>query len=175
MPTVKPQELKSIKTLELQPDKMSSKIQLIIAMDLAGYNGNAIAEAVDLCISRVSIIRNSPLYLQERERKWAELQSQVVDKKSDKIVAGDPVENKIKDLALRAVGKYETLLGEAKSEFVQKATADSILDRAGYKAKTDKTVVSVEVTEKMADRFERVLGRSTEGSVTRTTTVTKES
>jgi hypothetical protein len=58
-----------------------------------------------------------------------------------------------------AVKKYEALL-EGKSEFVQKSTADSILDRSGYKAKTDKTIVSVEVTEKMADRFERVLTRS---------------
>ena len=160
MPIVKPQELKSLKTIELQPDKMSSKIQLIIAMDIAGYSGNAIADAIDLCVSRVSIIRNSPLYLQERERKWTELQAQVIDKKTDKIVAGDPVESKIKDLAMAAVGKYETLLSGAKSEFVMKATADSILDRAGYKAKTDKTVVSVEVTERMADRFERVLKRT---------------
>jgi hypothetical protein len=174
MPLVKPQDLKSLKTIELQPDKMSSKIQLIIAMDIAGYTGNQIAEAVDLCVSRVSIIRNSPLYKQERDNQWTKLQSEVINKKTDKIVAGDPVENRIKDLAMAAVGKYEGLLTGAKSEFVQKATADSILDRAGYKAKTDKTVVSVEVTEKMADRFERVLGRSAEGSVTRTTTVTKE-
>ena len=163
MPLVKPQELKSLKTIELQPDKMSSKIQLIIAMDIAGYNGNAISDAVDLCVSRISIIRNSPLYMQERERKWAELQSQVIDKKSDKIVVGDPVENRIKELAMRAVQKYEGLLGEAKSEFVQKSVADSILDRAGYRVKTDRTIVSVEVTDKMADRFERVLNRSVNG------------
>lgn len=159
MPLVKPHDLKAISSLNLEPDKMSSKIQLIIAMDIAGYNGNQIAENLGMCVSRVSIIRNSPLYVQERERKWGELQSQVIGKKSDEIVAGDPVENKIKSLAMTAVGKYEELLGGAKSEFVQKAAADSILDRAGYKAKTDKTVVSVEVTEKMADRFERVLRR----------------
>lgn len=157
MPIVKPQELKSLKTIELQPEKMSSRIQLIISMDIAGYNGNQIADAIGLSANRVSIIRNSPLYLQERKTKWHQLQEQVIDKKSDKIVAGDPVENKIKELALRAVNKYEHLLDGAKSEFVTKATADSILDRAGYKAKTDKTIVSVEVTEKMADRFERAL------------------
>lgn len=141
-------------------------------MDIAGYTGNQIAEAVDLCISRVSIIRNSPLYKQERDTQWTKLQSEVIDKKTDKIVAGDPVENKIKDLAMAAVQKYGTLLEGAKSEFVQKATADSILDRAGYKAKTDKTVVSVEVTEKMSERFERALRYSDNPMVK--TTITKE-
>jgi len=159
MPTVKPQELKAISTIDLQPDKMSSKIQLIIAMDIAGFSGNSISEATGLCVSRVSIIRNSPMYMQERERKWNDLSSQVIDKKSGLIAAGDPVEARLKKLAMVAVEKYAVLL-DGKSEFVQKSTADSILDRSGYKAKTDKTIVSVEVTEKMADRFERVLTRS---------------
>jgi len=175
MPEVKSQEEKAKSTIALQPEKMSSKIQLIIAMDLAGFKGNSIAEAVGLTPARVSIIRNSPLFLQEREARWKTLQSQVMDKKTTEIAAGDPVEARIKDLALQAVNKYDMLLSGAKSEFVQKATADSILDRAGYKAKTDKTIVSVEVTEKMADRFERVLGYNGSNSVTKKVTTTTES
>ena len=176
MPLVKPRELKSINSLNLEPDKLSSKMYIIISMDIAGYTGNQIAEAVGMTAGRVSIIRNSPLFIQERDRKREELQSQVISKKSDQIVAGDPVEIAIKDLAINAVKKYGVLLDNAKSEMVQKATADSILDRAGYKAKTDKTVVSVEVTEKMADRFERVLGRSLDEprQVKKITTVTQE-
>lgn len=169
MPTVKPHDLKSENSIALEPDKMSSRIQLIIALDIAGYNGNQIAENVGLTPSRVSIIRNSPMYTQERTRKWAELQSKVVDKKSDRIVAGDPVENKLKDLALRAVGVYEDLIENGKGEMAKKASADSILDRAGYKPHTDKTVTTVEVTEKMASRFERVLQRSVDGESPETT------
>lgn len=161
MPTLKPRELKSEASLALEPVRMSSRIQLVIALDIAGYNGNQISENVGLTPARVSIIRNSPLYLQERAQRWAELQKQVVGKKTDKIVAGDPIENKIKDLALQAVGVYEVLIKSGKSELVRKTAADSILDRAGYRAHTDRTVVSVEVTEKMADRFERVLNRTT--------------
>jgi len=161
MPTLKPRELKAKSSLALEPERMSSKIQLIIALDIAGYNGNQISANVGLTPARVSIIRNSPMYLQERERRWSELQEQVIGKKTDAIVAGDPVENKIKDLALRAVGVYERLIDSGKSEFAQKQAADSILDRAGYKAHTDKTVLSVEVTERMADRFEKVLKRTT--------------
>lgn len=160
MPIVKPHDLKSINTINLEPDKLSSKIDLIISMDIAGYKGNSIADAVGLTPSRVSIIRNSPLFIQERDRRRDLLRAEIIDKKSTEIAHGDPVEAKLKSLAEAAVRKYETLLTGAESEFVQKSTADAILDRAGYKAKTDKTVVSVEVTEKMSDRFEKVLGRA---------------
>jgi hypothetical protein len=154
---------------------MNSKIQLIISMDIAGYTGNHIAEALGMTPPRISIIRNSPLYIQERDHQWALLKGKVTEKLSDKVAAGDPVEAKIKDMALTAVTKYQELL-EAKSEFVQKATADSILDRAGYRAKTDKTVVSVEVTDKMASRFEKILGYTEDGGVEtarRVTTITR--
>jgi hypothetical protein len=161
MPVLKPRELKAESSLALEPERMSSKIQLIIALDIAGYNGNQISANVNLTPARVSIIRNSPLYLQERERRWQELQAQVIGKKTDAIVAGDPVENRIKDLALKAVGVYEDIIDSGKGEMAKIASANSILDRAGYKARTDRTVLSVEVTEKMADRFERVLKRTT--------------
>ena len=164
MPLVKPRELKADSSLALEPDRMNSKIQLIIALDIAGYNGNQISESVALTPGRVSIIRNSPLYLQERERRWEELQEQVIGKKTDRIVAGDPVENEIKDLALKAVGVHKMIMESGKGEMSKIASANSILDRAGYKAKTDKTVVSVEVTERMANRFERVLQRSVDGT-----------
>ena len=74
MPLVKPHELKAESTIALEPDRMTSKIQLIIALDIAGYKGNQIAEHVELTPNRVSIIRNSPIYIQERERLWEELQ-----------------------------------------------------------------------------------------------------
>jgi hypothetical protein len=167
MPLVKPQELKSIAYQNLQPDKMSSRIQIIIAMDIAGYSGGSIAKETGLTENRVSIIRNSPLFIEARDAQRSKLTSQIIEKQSDKIVAGDPVEQKLKSLALSAVNKQEALMNNANSEFVQKACSDSILDRAGYKARTDKNIVSVEITEKMADRFERVLSR--------VTTITKES
>lgn len=161
MPEIKPRDLKSEISIAQEPEKLSSKIQVIIALDICGYTGNQIAEKIGMTPSRVSIIRNSPLFIQERDTQRAKLTAQVIDKKSSEVVAGDPVENRIKDLALQAVGVYGEILTNGKSEFAKKAAADSVLDRAGYKAKTDKTTLSVEVTEKMADRFERVLKRTT--------------
>ena len=160
MPLVKPRELKAESSLALEPDRMSSKIQLIIALDICGHTGNQIAEQTGMTAGRISIIRNSPLFIQERDAQRARLTTQVLGKQSDKIVAGDPVENRIKDLALKAVGVYEHIIDSGKGEMAKIASANSILDRAGYKAKTDKTIVSVEVTEKMSDRFERVLKRA---------------
>mgnify|MGYP001615000632 FL=1 len=160
MPLVKPRELKSELSLSLEPDKMTSRIQLIIALDIAGYNGNQIAEDIGLTPSRISIIRNSPMYKQERDRKWEELQKQVISKKTDKIVAGDPVDIRLKEMALAAVDVYGELIKDGKSEMARKTAADAILDRSGYKPHTEKTVLSVEVTEKMADRFEKVLKRT---------------
>jgi len=135
-------------------------------MDIAGYSNDQISNSVGISANRVSIIKNSPLYKQEKSRWEGELNRQVIDKKSDQIVAGDPVENELKDTALIAAKRLRAIVESGKSELAQKAASDSVLDRAGYKAHTDKTVLSVEVTEKMADRFERVLKR---------TMITKES
>ena len=88
-----------------------------------------------------------------------ELQDKIIDKKSSSIAEGDPIEKRLKDLASKAVDTYENILSNVKgSESVKKVTADSILDRAGYKSHTEKMKVSIEVTEKMASRFEEVLG-----------------
>ena len=175
MATVVPQELKSIVTIKQQPEKMNSHIQLIIALDIAGYNGNEIAKNIGYTPGRISIIRNSPLYQEARSTKWADLQTKVLDKKSDCIVAGDPVETKIKSLALSAVQEQADLLKGAESEFVRNSVANSLLDRAGYKPYTERTKISVEVTEKMADRFEMVLSNGFSKDAGKTTVrVTKE-
>ncbi len=160
MPITKPQNLKALSTISLQPDKMSSKIQLIIALDISGSNGKEIARQTGLSENRISIIRNSPLYMSQRELKWQQLQNQVLSKKSNAIVAGDPVKQKIKSLAIEAANEYESLLHSSKSDFVRKSAADAILDRAGYRPKTEQTRVSIEVTDKMAQRFEKVLKMS---------------
>jgi len=76
-----------------------------------------------------------------------------------KVLAGDPVKAAIKKLATEAIEVKGNLLHDARNEFVRNAVATDILDRAGYKGEDKvKTKVSVEVTEAMASRFERVLG-----------------
>lgn len=146
-----------VKMEDVTNPKMTSRINLMLLMDVAGATGGEIAEAVGYTQSWVSTIRHSPMYAQQREQKWAEMKNKVLEKKSDSVVAGDPVEIKMKELAVSAVREYENLLAESNSDMVRKSTADAILDRAGYKPHTEKTKVTVEVTEKMANRFEKVL------------------
>jgi len=161
MPRIIPQDMKAISTISQQPERMTSKIHLLVLMDIAGATGNQMAEHSGMTPARISVIRNSPLFIDERNRKMIELQGQTIDKKSSSIAEGDPVEMKLKSLALRAVETYENILKTGQSESVKKVAADSILDRAGYKAHTEKMKVSIEVTEKMATRFEEVLGYNT--------------
>ncbi len=149
--------MKAISTISQQPERMTSKIHLLVLMDIAGATGNQMSEHSGMSPARVSTIRNSPLFTEERNRKMSELQEQTIEKKSTSIAEGDPVETKLKALAMSAVETYEDILANANSESVKKVTADSILDRAGYKAHTEKMKVSIEVTEKMASRFEEVL------------------
>lgn len=157
MPLIKEQEMKALSTIKLQPDKMNSKINIMIMMDIGGARGKEISEAIGLCESRVSIIRNSPMYIEQRDKRWRELQEQFVDKKSDRLVDGDPVQVEIKDACLEAARTKVDLMRNAQSEFVRNNAADGILDRGGYKVRSEKTKVSIEVTEKMAGRFEKVL------------------
>ena len=157
MPRIIPQDMKAISTLNAQPERMTSKIHLLVLMDIAGATGNQMSEHSGMTPARVSVIRNSPLFTEERNRKMVELQDKMVEKKSSSIAEGDPIEARLKELASDAVDVYKNILKNGKSEGVKKVTADSVLDRAGYKAHTEKMKVSIEITEKMASRFEEIL------------------
>lgn len=158
MPLIKPQNLKSLKTIAAQPVKVDTpKIDAIICMDLAGKGTNDIARELGMTASRISIIKGTPLYLQQREVERSKLREMFTEKQSDRLISGDPVEMALKDAALDSAKTKIYLMKNGKSEFVQLAAAGDILDRAGYKSHQDKTLVSVTITEKMADRFEKAI------------------
>lgn len=159
MPRLVPQNMKTIKTIEGQPDKMNSKIRRIILLDIKGAKGKEIAEDIGLSENRVSIIRNTPFYREEREKTFQSLQSETIEKQSDQIAYGDPVEQELKDNALDAAKEKVRLMNEGTNDFVRSSAAGDILDRAGYKAHTEKTKLEITVTEKMAKGFERALAR----------------
>lgn len=158
MPLLKPQSMKSLKTIAAQPKEIDTpKIDAIICMDIAGKGTNDIARELGMTASRISIIKGTPLYKQQRDAQREQLKGIFQEKQSDRLVSGDPVENALKDAALNAAKTKIDLMENGKSEFVKLAAAGDILDRAGYKAHQDKTLVSVTITEKMADRFERAI------------------
>ena len=154
--------MRAITTIKNQPNRLSSRHAIIALLDIGGATGREIAEATNYTEAHVSLIRNTPMFEALREEKRKELHAKIIDRTSSDIMAGDPVENSLKALAQDAVNKYKELLDGAESEYVVKSVADSILDRSGYKPHTTGTKVRIEVTEKMADRFERVMGMSDE-------------
>ena len=157
MPRLVPQSLKSLNTIKMQPQRVDSRMELIMCLDIAGKSGRDIAEHLKLGETRISIIRNSPLYLSRIVEKKDEMRGLFMEKQTDQMTSGDPIEEALKDAALDAANKKIHLMTDGSSEFIQSAAAGDILDRAGYKSHTEKTKVTVEVTEKMADRFERAL------------------
>ena len=160
MPMLKPQHMKSLHTIALQPKNVdTAMIDAIMCMDVAGKGTNEIAQSLGLQACRVSVIKGTPLYIQNRDAMRVALKSQFMEKRADAL-AGDPVEQALKDAALNAARRNIDLMENGRSEFVQLAAANTILDRAGYKANQEKTVVSIQITEKMSDRFERALKHS---------------
>ena len=157
MPRIVPQHLKAESTIEQQPDRITSKIMMIMYLDLAGRTNKAIAEIIGIGEVRISVIKNSPLYTHQKEALRSELERELLDKQGDKIVAGDPVENLIKDKCLAAAEKKIALMDTARSEMVQSSAASDILGIGGYMKKTSKTTTVIEVDSKMASRWERVL------------------
>lgn len=175
MPQLVPQALKALSTIAMQPKVETPRINAIICMDLAGKGTGDIARELGLTVGRVSIIKGSPLYKDARDRELARLKDMYRDKQTDRLISGDPVEEALKDAALEAARTKIELMHNGKSEFVKLAASGDILDRAGYRAHQEKTRVSVEISDKIADRFERALaGAGPEGAPSTVVRVTSE-
>lgn len=145
---------------KLEPKKLSSRVQSILNYDLHNWKQGRIAEALGMTQSRVSIIMNSPLYKEERNRMWTDLQSKTIEKKASDAASGDPVINLFKSSALDAAMAKIDLAHNASSEFVKNSALSEVLDRAGYKAESKKVITSIEVNEKIASRWDKVLKRA---------------
>ena len=157
MPRIVPQHLKTLNTINCQPQKASSKTELIMLLDIAGRGNGEIAETLGMNAAYVSTIKHSPIYLQEIVKMRDNMRKSVVDKQSEAIVSGDPVENLIRDACLSAAQIKIGLMEGSDSDFVKNAAASDVLGIGGYMKKTQKTTTVIEVDNKMAERWERVL------------------
>ena len=124
--------------------------------ELCGRRNGEIATLVGMTESRVSIIRNSPLYKGQLALRREELKHEIIDKKSTQVTE-DPVHKHLQSVKLEAVEKISGKMVGAKNEFLQVACAKDILDRTGYAPERKVTTKTIEVTEVMADRFEKAL------------------
>jgi hypothetical protein len=154
---MKEQEEKSPLHIALQPKNVEkASVQMIMYYELCGKRNGEIAELVEMTESRVSLIRNSPLYKQQLAMRREELKDVIIDKKSTQIT-DDPVHRALQENKVIAVEKIASLMSGAKNEFLQASCAKDILDRTGYLPEKKITTKTIEVTEQMAERFERAL------------------
>jgi len=153
---MKEQEDKSTLHQEAQPKHLEkNSVQLIMAHDLAGFGTNETALAVGMTIGRVSIIKNSPLYREERARRFEALKQSVTEGTSKKILE-DPARQVLLDNRVGAAEKLVALVRDGKNEFVQKSAAVDILEFSGISKprQSDKHVgTTVVMEERLAQRF----------------------
>jgi hypothetical protein len=156
MPVIKRQDELAQSTRKLQPKKDSSVVQLILAYDLCGWKNKRISEQLGICESRISIIKSSPMYKAQRAARWEELQAQTLDKSSDKISDGDPVQKQFDEFAPEAAKLKVELARTAQSEMVRNAALSECIEKSRFGAKQTKMKTSIEVSEKIADRFLKI-------------------
>ena len=153
----KPQDEKSNTHINLQPKNIETEnIQAIMMHELCGRRNGEIATLVGMTDSRVSIIRNSPLYKSQLALRREELKDEIIDKKSTQVTE-DPVYKHLQGVKLGAAEKLSEKMIGAKNEFLQVACAKDILDRTGYVAEKRVTTKTIEVTDAMAERFEQAI------------------
>ena len=152
MPEYKSQEEKAASTINAQPKDMHRTIiHQILERDVAGWKMKDIALDVQLTQSRLSVITRSPMYDAMRRARLKELGREVQEKVSTHIA---DVESVLSEAKLEAAETMIDLMRNAKSDAVRATISEHIVDRG--KEKKDGTTVVVQITERIADRFEKV-------------------
>ena len=153
---MKEQRDKSEAHKNLQPKNMGKNtVQMIMAYDLANYGTNEIAKLMQMNVSRISIIKNSPLYIEERRKRFDNLQSSITGGVARQVLE-DPARKVLLNHRLEFAEEKVRLALESKSDFVRNSATSECLDRLGVypEVKKDKaSVVTVIMEEKMAKRF----------------------
>lgn len=139
--------------IRIQPNL---KMNRILTLEVAGKMQKEIAELLGISKAAVKDITASPPYIAMRTRYWEKVEEAMIAKQVQNAIALDPVEQKLRDLAPRAVNVKEELLDGAESEIVRNSVASDILDRTGYVSKEKKVKRTIEITEDMAARFAKI-------------------
>lgn len=152
---MKPQDEKSEAHVNLQPKNMEkNSVRLIMAYDLAGYGSSETAALMGMNVSRVSIIKNSPVYIEEKKKRFNELLAQVGDGVAKQVV-NDPARAILSEARERAAQTKVSML-DSKQDFVKNAASSEILAFGGIlpaKHGEERHKVTVVMEKKMAKGF----------------------
>jgi hypothetical protein len=148
----KPIEERSELRTRLDPSNPNkSAYHMIAELDVAGHNQKEICIKMGYTASWVSRIMNSPMYPLIRDKKRADLHEAVIDKVSTDIADSETI---LKNAKAQAAGVLVDLLTNGRSDAVKASVATHIVDRG--LSKKEGTTVVVQITERIADRFEKV-------------------
>lgn len=151
------QENKSASHISAQPKNMEKvSVRLIMMYDISGMGTSEIAKTLDMDISRVSIIKNTPLYMEQRNAKMAEIEKSVMEKATNKIIENPALALLIDPETQRtcAIEKIK-LATEDKSSFVRNAATSEILALGGImpQKNVEKGKTTLVIEEKLATRL----------------------
>ena len=156
VPKIVPQEYKANSTLSLQPKNLEkNSVQLIMMYDIAGYGTNEIASALDMSISRISIIKSSPLYQEQRLRKFDELKERIVSGTAKQILE-DPSRKILLDAKEDCAILKVDLALHSKNDYIRNAACSEILAIGGIiplKSNDAKSQTTIVMEERIAKRF----------------------
>ena len=88
---------------------------------LAGMTGVQICEKMNISQSRLSVIRNSPLFKDELERLEAMVETKAIDRKAN-------LNARVHDLQFKALDTLEDMLEHSKVDVLKRAIANDVLD-----------------------------------------------
>lgn len=169
---MKEQGEKSELHVAAQPKNMEkNSVQLIMLHDIAGYGTNEIAEALEMTASRVSIIKGSPLYQEQRSAKLEELKTRVIEGTAKQIIE-DPARKVLADAKEECARMKVELALRGKSEFVRNAATSEVLSYNGIipvKKQESEQTTTIVMEEKLAKRF----GFAKEYSIEKKVTITQ--
>jgi len=121
----------------------------IMRRDVAGQKPIIIAQELGMTTSRLSVIMNSPAYVEERNRLSAQADNLSID-----------VRKKLTELAPKAIGVLEEVIDSKQTPFndkLQVRVAETILDRSGYGKETKITHEGEAPTQAAEDLLGRAL------------------
>ena len=141
-------------TKKLFPKDLSSRHRAAMRMQIAGHTNQDIAKELGFNEQRLSVIMNSPLYTEEKEKMERDVKREFVEAEGKKL-AMDTTAKILDEGTEKAAQTLVASLDAGGSVGV--SAAKDILDRGGY-AKEEKirANVFVEPSQSLIDMLERV-------------------
>lgn len=151
---MKEQQDKARSTINAQPDRLVPRHRALMRRLVAGMRLKDACEDIGFCLSRASVIVNSPMFQEEMRKMEQEVNHQFAQAEGNRAV--DITKSLLSDSSEIAARTLRGALDDA-SATVRISAAKDILDRTGY-AKEDKlkAKVLVEPSQSLIDVLKRI-------------------